>query len=62
MASFRDAKESDLVNEWSSVIVGLQQHARPQLGVLATYKVAGQTLEQRVLIANLRHNVQMQLT
>lgn len=46
MASFRDAKESDLVNEWSSVIVGLQQHARPQLGVLATYKVAGQTLEQ----------------
>lgn len=33
--------ETDLVDEWSSVIVGLQQHTRPQLRVLATHKVAG---------------------
>lgn len=52
----------DLVDEWSSVVVGLEQHARPQLGVLATYKIARQTLEKRVLIANLGHQIQTQLT
>lgn len=37
---------SDLVDERPSVIVGLQQHTCPQLRVLATHKVAGETLEQ----------------
>lgn len=38
-------KGSDLVDEGSSVVVGLQQHAGPQLRVLAAYKVAGEALE-----------------
>jgi len=43
-----------LVDQGSSVRVGLQQHTGPQLRVLAAHQVARQTLEQRVLIANLR--------
>lgn len=44
---------SDLVNQGSSVGVGLQQDAGPQLWVFATHQVAGETLEQGVLVANL---------
>ncbi|KAF3847983.1 hypothetical protein F7725_021011 [Dissostichus mawsoni] len=38
---------SDLVDERSPVVVGLQQDARPQLSIFTTHQVAGQTLEQR---------------
>lgn len=44
-----------LVNEGPPVAVGLQQDAGPQLRVLAANKITGQTLEQRVLVAHLRH-------
>lgn len=44
-----------LVNEGSPVVVGLQQDAGPQLRVLATNQITGQALEQRVLVAHLRH-------
>lgn len=44
-----------LVNKWSSVGVTLQQHAGPQLRIFAADQVAGQALEQGVLIADLEN-------